>query len=59
MKSREVQAYIPGPWYAYVMEGETEAAELTYQPVPEDGFEQALWALLEQLRRSQATLTIE
>jgi|HubBroStandDraft_6_1064221.scaffolds.fasta_scaffold3050419_1 hypothetical protein len=41
------------------MEGETEAAELTYQPVPEDGFEQALWALLEQLRRSQATLTIE
>ena len=41
------------------MEGNTETGELTYEPVPKDGFEQALWALVEQLRRSQTTLTIE
>ena len=41
------------------MAGATEVDELTYERVPEDGVEQALWALVEQLRRSQATLTIE
>ncbi len=41
------------------MAGDTEVEELTYEPVPEDGFEQALWALMEQLRRSHTTLTIE
>jgi hypothetical protein len=44
------------------MEGEIEAEELTYEPIPERGergLERALWALLEELRRSHTTLTIE
>ena len=59
LKSREAQAPISHLWYAQSMAGDIEAEELTYEPVPEGGFERTLWALLEQLRRSQATQTIE
>ena len=41
------------------MEGKIEAEELTYEPIPDEGLERTLWALLEELRRSQTTLTIE
>ena len=41
------------------MEGETETETLTYEPIPEQALERTLWALLEELRRSQTTLTIE
>ena len=41
------------------MEGEIEAEELTYEPIPQPGLERTLWALLQELRCSQPTLIIE
>jgi hypothetical protein len=41
------------------MDAETKSEELTYEPIPEHGWERALWTLLEELRHSQTTLTIE